>query len=285
MTAPAHLTPAPAAGATTPITAPTTWVLLRGLGRGSGHWGTRFIAQLQAALPQARLLVLDLPGNGVRYRERSPAEVGAMVDDVRARLRQTGVVDPCGVLALSLGAMVATEWGRRHPQELRAAVLINISLRPFSPAWQRMRPRAAWRLFALLVRNAPDEAWERTVLELTSNQAVSGRSGGKTASDAATTLAEWQHLRRTQPVATSNLLRQLLAAARHGAAPEPPAVPLLLLSGARDALVDPACSRELARRWRVPLVEHPAAGHDLPLDDGAWVADQLNAWLASRAGR
>jgi len=26
-------------------------------------------------------------------------------------------------------------------------------------------------------------------------------------------------------------------------------------------------------------VIHPEAGHDLPLDDGAWVAGQIRAWL------
>ena len=41
-----------------------TWLLLRGLTREAGHWG-RFPQQLQAALPGARILAIDLPGNAV----------------------------------------------------------------------------------------------------------------------------------------------------------------------------------------------------------------------------
>jgi hypothetical protein len=53
---------------------------------------------------------------------------------------------------------------------------------------------------------------------------------------------------------------------------------MLVLSSAGDQLVDPRCSP----RWRarqVPHAAHPDAGHDLPLDDGAWVAGQVAGWL------
>ena len=41
---------------------------------------------------------------------------------------------------MSLGAMVAVDWAARHPEELAGCVLINTSLRPFSPWYQRLRP-------------------------------------------------------------------------------------------------------------------------------------------------
>ena len=78
-----------------------------------------------------------------------------------------------------------------------------------------------------------------------------------------------------------NALRQLLAAARYSAPEAPPPVPVLLLASARDQLVSPNCSRTLARRWGVPLAMHPSAGHDLPLDDGPWVAAEIRRWLRS----
>jgi len=37
---------------------------------------------------------------------------------------------------------------------------------------------------------------------------------------------------------------------------------------------------EIARRWSCAIALHPSAGHDLPLDDGAWVAQQVQAWSA-----
>lgn len=47
-----------------------TWLLLRGLTREAGHWGD-FPRQLQAALPEARILAIDLPGNGTLHRQAS----------------------------------------------------------------------------------------------------------------------------------------------------------------------------------------------------------------------
>jgi len=67
----------------------------------------------------------------------------------------------------------------------------------------------------------------------------------------------------------------LPAAARYRAPPPPPPVPTLLLASTHDRLVRCACSRALARAWRCALVEHPHAGHDLPLDDPQWVVQQV----------
>jgi pimeloyl-ACP methyl ester carboxylesterase len=62
-------------------------------------------------------------------------------------------------------------------------------------------------------------------------------------------------------------------------------VPLPILSSAGDRLVDPGCSRRLAESWRAAHHVHPDAGHDLPLDDGAWVAERIATWLgAGKAG-
>ena len=49
-------------------------------------------------------------------------------------------------------------------------------------------------------------------------------------------------------------------------------LPTLLLASRNDGLVDVRCSRGLAAAWKVPLVEHASAGHDIPLDDPEWVA-------------
>ena len=48
-----------------------------------------------------------------------------------------------------------------------------------------------------------------------------------------------------------------------------------------DALVNPACSRQLAQRWGSHWQEHPNAGHDLPLDAPDWVLAHMLAWVAA----
>jgi pimeloyl-ACP methyl ester carboxylesterase len=93
----------------------------------------------------------------------------------------------------------------------------------------------------------------------------------------------WSELWRQHPVSRMNAVRQLWAASRYRLPVNKPAVPLLVLVGAGDALVDPSCSQRLAQHWQTAFAEHPSAGHDIALDDGAWVARQVRDWLR-RAG-
>jgi len=46
-----------------------------------------------------------------------------------------------------------------------------------------------------------------------------------------------------------------------------------------DQLVNVKCSLKLAQYWQCDIRLHPTAGHDLPLDDGVWVAKQVKDWI------
>lgn len=248
-----------------------TWVLLRGLTRESGHWGA-FVPHLARALPPGTaLLTPDLPGNGALHHLDSPDRVEAMVETLRAGLLAGGVPPPYHLLAMSLGAMVAVAWAQAYPRELRGAVLINTSLRPFSPFWRRLRPAQYPRVLRLALRPPTEPLlWEQAILAMTTRHPP----------DPAATLAHWVVLRRRHPVSHANAWRQLLAATRFKAGRAAPTVPMLVLHSAADALVHPACSAAVARHWNLPIRQHPSAGHDLPLDDPAWVARQVGDWLA-----
>jgi hypothetical protein len=37
----------------------------------------------------------------------------------------------------------------------------------------------------------------------------------------------------------------------------------------------------VAAQWQTGFAMHPEAGHDLPLDDGPWVAHRVRNWLHS----
>ncbi|CAG1019832.1 hypothetical protein BURC_04750 [Burkholderiaceae bacterium] len=250
----------------------STWVLLRGLTRESRHWGG-FAQTLREQVPDARLVPLDLPGNGRLNALRTPRSVEEMAEFARAELRRQGVAPPYHVLAMSLGAMVTVAWSRDHPQELAACVLINTSLRPFSPFTHRLRPASAVTLLRLMLLARTDREWEETILRMTSRHRERHPA----------VLDDWLAWRRENPVARANALRQLLAAARFRAPLAKPEPPMLILASAQDALVDPRCSRQLASRWGVAIAEHASAGHDLPLDDGPWVAAQVRDWLARAA--
>ena len=250
----------------------STWVLLRGLTRESGHWG-RFPEQLRACLPGASVVTLDLPGSGRWHGSPCPARIGALVDDCRQQLDALGARRPIHLLALSLGAMVAVDWAHHWPDELAGCVLINTSLRPLSPFYPRLRPAnypALLRL-ALLPHGARER--EAAILRLTSARALALTA----------VIDDWVAIRQARPVSATNALRQLWAAARYRAPSYPPEVPMLLLASERDSLVDPCCSQRLARAWGLPIALHPSAGHDLPLDDGPWLAEQVRCWAEAPA--
>ena len=73
---------------------PTTWILLRGLVREQAHWNG-FADRLAGALgADHRVMCMDLPGNGLRHRDRSPTRIAAMVDAAREDLAGRGVDGP-----------------------------------------------------------------------------------------------------------------------------------------------------------------------------------------------
>jgi pimeloyl-ACP methyl ester carboxylesterase len=248
----------------------STWVFLRGLMRETRHWG-KFPDVFRSTVPDADVHLIDLPGNGRLHAMRSLTRIEEMADFCRGELLTRAISPPYHLLALSLGAMVATAFATRYPKEVRGSVLINTSLRPFSPFYYRLRP-SNYPAMVRLASGARDaERQERFILRLTSNAGVAR----------ADVLAEWIAYQHEYPVTTPNALRQLLAAIRYRAPAVYPPIPLLLLCSSQDRLVNPRCSQRLAHQWRVPLALHPTAGHDLTLDDGAWAAERVRDWLAA----
>ncbi len=225
------------------------------------------MAQFEQALPDCRVIALDLPGNGQLCQQRSPLSVQDMLEHCRAQLMQQKVAPPYQLFTMSLGGMVAVAWAQTYVHEISGSVLINTSMRPFSPFYQRLRIANYAKLLKLLLTGAGAQAWEDAIFCMTCNQ--SRRD----------VLAHWLVLRHLHPVSTGNALRQLLAAARFSAAPVAPATPVLLLASQADRLVSVMCSRDLAKHWQCTLQVHPGAGHDLPQDDGQWVIRQVSQWL------
>jgi pimeloyl-ACP methyl ester carboxylesterase len=250
-----------------------TWILLRGLTRESRHWGN-FLGQFQQALPDTQIITLDLPGNGRLYQQLSPLRIQDMVAHCRTQLVSLNLAAPYNILAMSMGAMVAVSWSEMYPKEVTTQVLINTSMRPFSPFYHRLLPANYTLLLKLSLMGAKPEDLERVVLQLTSNRARDYHDDD--------ILPLWLALRQENPVSRSNAVRQLIAAARFHAPLVKPAVRTLLLASEQDHLVSVNCSKTLASRWQCDLRLHSSAGHDLPMDDGPWVAAQVLTWLAKR---
>ncbi|MFB2705918.1 alpha/beta fold hydrolase [Marinobacter shengliensis] len=240
------------------------WILLRGLTREHGHWGP-FAEQLRAVMPNDQVHLVDLPGTGIHYRDDSPGTIAGIRQKV---LEQVGHIPrPFSVVALSMGGMVALDWAQHaEPGELQHLVLINTSS-GFSPPWRRMRPATWPRVLRMLARRELFHR-ERDILRLTSNREVP-----------LSLCKAWYSIQRQRPVSFRNTIRQLTAAARYKPQARAPMADALLLASKGDRIVHWQCSAELERRWCWTLKLHSDAGHDLPLDEPAWVIKQIKSWL------
>lgn len=260
--------------------APSRWIFIRGLVRESAHWDDfpeRFVAEISGATVD----LVDLPGNGCHCRVPSPLSLNAAMEFARAELRQrvTGAAEgsaPVYLFSISLGSMVAIEWMDRHPGEIAGAVLVNTSLRKLSPLHHRLN----WRVWPEMFRTARERdvaVRERRILELTAAM--------KSGIEVDALVRSRVEIHRVHPVQAINVARQLIAAARYAPPKVKPALPVLLLNSLGDRLADPRCTEALAKAWGLAPRTHPAAGHDLPLDDPDWTIRIVREWLYDLAER
>lgn len=247
---------------------PSNWILLRGLARESAHWGD-FLPALQHAFPNSTLHPLDLPGTGQDYQGRSPSSVAAITDNLRARALALGLLDQSvGIIAVSLGAMVAWDWRQRFPEDSCATVLMNTSFAGVSPFYQRMR----WQrmaTFLTLMAQQDMARREADIVALVSNNPA----------NYPTIAEQWTAIQTQRPISLTNGLRQIIAAARFRPSLTVSQPNVLLLNSQGDRLVAPACSEAISRQWELELHSHPWAGHDLTLDASDWVIAQIQQWL------
>ena len=242
-----------------------TWLLVRGLTRERRHWH-EFPGLLAARDPFGAVELVDLPGAGAEAVRVPQPSVAWMARDVARRLPPSFAAvgaKPYRVLGLSLGGMVALELCRLFPERFSYAVIINASSRLTHPG-ERLRPGAALELLRAALTRDPARR-EQRVLDLTSTLPAAER-------------ARYARLSvpfaLDAPVARRTLVAQLLAAARFR--PPPPEVLRVRLSfvcSSHDAVVSPRCSRDLAALYQGSYLEHPRAGHDIPLDDPAWLCE------------
>ena len=246
------------------------WLILRGLVREQRHWGDFkdvFEAKLRETNPKARVHTLDLPGFGTEVSRISPKTISGIVHDLRERwdaLRQSSH-EEWGILAVSLGGMVAAHWASHHHEDFKRVVLINSSMSGLSPLHHRMMPSNYPRIIKLLISKNLIER-EKKILSMTTNLDI------QNILKQAERQAEYG-----KDVNRLNAIHQMIAAIQF----KPPKkihAPVLVLVGKGDRLVSPKCSEAIASHFGAKLISHPTANHDLATDDPKWIADQVATW-------
>lgn len=238
---------------------------LRGLTRGQIHWGS-FPAILRQKAPQFDFENLELPGNGTRFQEKTPLSATDVIADLKGHSRLVSQGKPFALLGISLGGMISLKWAELFPQDLLGITIINSSLAEVSPLYRRFQPpRLIQTLQALKARLPLDQ--EKYILHMTSNNPTTQSY-----------LPEFAAFAEQHPVRSENFFRQLLLASRIQVK-SPLAVKLQVLVSQKDRLVHPSCSEALAKKFSTYAISHPSAGHDLPLDEPEWLAQQLIKFL------
>lgn len=241
----------------------SNWIFLRGLGRNSDHWGP-FLETFKQNFPNDEIELLDLRGNGSLSHSPSYLSIQDNVRDLRSRSCFVKEGRQVNLLSISLGAMVAVEWARQFADEIDELVIINTSERGTSKFWQRLQPQNYPRLATILAEGKTSEKAELQVLKMTSQIADKKKWAAAFSASPGTSRA--------------NFVKQLIAASRYEFPRQKPKTDVLILNSAKDALVSPNCSKNIAELWKLKIHTHPNAGHDLPLDAPEWICEQISSW-------
>ncbi len=246
------------------------WIFIRGLGRGRGHWGT-FISQFESAVPDDRVYWLDLPGNGILNKQKSPLSIPEYIASLEVQLKATDffqIDGPTYGVGLSLGAMVLTEWTQLRRQQFDKIFLINTSAANFSKPWRRISIQVLVNSVKQLL-TARTEKFELNSLLFTTNL-----NEKKITTEYKKSFEKVIQFSNDFPIKKMNIFRQLIAASKYSF-PEQQSCSVILLRGACDRFVNSQCSVDIQNRWGCVLETHPSAGHDIAFEDAGWVIAHL----------
>ncbi|GIU19960.1 alpha/beta fold hydrolase [Shewanella sp. MBTL60-007] len=248
-----------------------TVVLIRGLMRDKRHW-SEFAHLLQKRVPNGgKVISLDILGNGDFVHCKSPLNIDEYAKELLLRLRRM-TSDDCYLVGLSMGGMVALQMASLEPQpectvrdgKIKGLAVLNTSAANLSPWYQRFQIGAVFSAFRRRVKAPKSSLLEATIIALTS---VTQKNNLRLA-------LKWTQYRAKIHTRFTNVLRQLWACWQFNC-PAVIGVPITLVSGLEDKLVNPDCSQKLARHYRSKLIEFDYAGHDLSLDCPEKLCQQL----------
>lgn len=238
---------------------PQRWILIRGLIRSRLHWGD-FPQTLKSQLKLTSVECVELPGNGILHTEKTPARIEDAISAMKSQIEP--IEQPVHLLGISLGGILATKWAQLYPNEVSHLSLINSSS-GLSPFYDRLYPANYVSIIKNLLAGTPREL-EEFILKVSSNEKEKWKP----------VLDRYTAFHAEHPVSTANFIRQLQLTSQVNFKDIPHSSNKIYAS-ARDRLVNPDCSRQIAKKWNCELFLNSKAGHDLPLDDENWLISQL----------
>lgn len=233
-------------------------VLLHGLLASGRYWGAAYDTLAQ----ESALLVPDLAGFGrsVEVEDGFGPEVHA--DLVARTIAEVGLAgQPVVMGAHSLGCLVAIQVARRHPELVAGIVAFSPPLYADEAAARRCLSRANPLIWLFVVSPLLSEAVCDWMCE---HPNLARRLGRMLRPELPTPLAEdrFKHTYRSY----SQTLAKVVVAAGAAGWIEDVAVPIRLVAGSDDDLVDCAFLHDMSERHpHLSLSVWPDAEHELPL--------------------
>ncbi len=247
-----------------------TFYLLRGIGRESAHWGNTFTDHVRSNLPEAKFILMDLPGAGKYHQQSALPTVEKMADFLREQhLDQVRQGDTYNILvATSLAGNVAFEWITQYPGDFDGAVLLSTSLKGVCKGKQRVQADAKKQFVDIFLTNDLRER-EAAFLSINSNANIGNDS----------LLTAWVNIQRQRPVTKNALMKQTVAGMLYKPSSSPE-IPVLLVGSKGDKIVADECFRQIANAYHFDLILHETAGHGIPIDAPMWLADTTSVWAS-----
>ncbi|MCO4793668.1 MAG: alpha/beta hydrolase, partial [Bacteriovoracaceae bacterium] len=142
------------------------WILVRGLSRQTKHWGS-FPDKLQETTGH-NVFRLELPGVGIKNDIQAKSSIRKNVEHLREELQALKSENPgeWGIIAVSLGGMIAMDWCSTFPDDFKHMVVLNSSAGNLSSPFKRLQPFALKTILSLFFKGDL-EYREKKVLELT----------------------------------------------------------------------------------------------------------------------
>ncbi len=238
-------------------------ILLRGLFRGSYHWGD-FPERLRGIYPESVISCIDIPGNGYLFSEASPKTISGMVESIRKQRKSEGKVY---ILAVSMGGMIALKWAELYPEEIESVICVNTSAKGFSPFYERLLPQNYIKIVKALF-SSPFKR-EAIIYEMVSNQPFNKA-----------TVNEWESYCQSYPMSISNFWCQIIAAIQFVISR--PKCDLHFIASSKDRLVNFKATKAIANSWDIPIIVNEIDGHDIALDNPKWLLSLISSiWIKS----
>lgn len=246
-------------------------VLLHGIAGSSNFWGAAY----DSLADRARLVAPDLLGFGDSPWPASGYGPDEHADAVVACLQEIGIQVPAIVVGHSLGALIALRIAVRYPDRVRSVVGL-------APPIYRNRSEAKSRMsgYGLMERLFSSESRfaKAICMWMCAHRPAAAKIAVWLRPDLPPAIAR-DAVRHTW-TSYSETYRRVLAAAEGASWLPDLTVPLVLVAGDRDNLVDLDFLKELTDRF--PLVSvrvRKGAGHDLPIAFPDYCLEAISSML------